>query len=90
MSSAWQLAIGTNTPTNVSAAAGKIVVSDPQYLGFAGGSNGAALTTDGASHLTWQIPSGSGGSTVLVDNVSIVGDGKVVALSANTIDGGTY
>jgi hypothetical protein len=58
---AWQLANGINTPTIVTAALGKITMSDPQYLAIAGGSNGAALTTDGSSHITWRVPVGGAG-----------------------------
>ena len=58
MSDAWQLAIGTNTPTNVTAPGGKISVSDLQYLKLAGGAPGDILVTDGASNLIW----GSGGA----------------------------
>jgi hypothetical protein len=64
MSNAWGLATGTNTPTIATAAGGKITMSDLQFLAIAGGVDGAALSTDGSSHMSWRVPAGGPGGLV--------------------------
>lgn len=88
MSLPFQLALGNNTPTTVSAAQGRIDVSDPQYLDFHGGSPGDVLTTDGAAGLHWAAVTPTG--ALSVDGTSIVGNGAATPLSVAAIDCGTY
>lgn len=67
MSNNWQLALGRNTPTTVSAAPGLVNISDPTYLDIGGGTIGQVLTSKGGSLTYWALPSSTGGADAPAD-----------------------